>query len=117
RILDAPIELPGATLETPWTPQNDDGKFDGEVSLRQALVKSKNVPTVRVLRAVSVDFAHQYMEHFGFDLARHPKNYTMALGTGAVTPLQLAGGYAVFANGGYRVKPYLIARIQDGDGA
>ena len=117
RILDEPIELPGATLETPWTPQNDDGKFDGEVSLRQALVKSKNVPTVRVLRAVSVDFAHQYFEHFGFDLARHPKNYTMALGTGAVTPLQLAGGYAVFANGGYRVKPYLIARIQDGNGA
>ncbi|WP_137176080.1 penicillin-binding protein 1A [Massilia sp. HP4] len=117
RILDEPIELPGATLETPWTPQNDDGKFDGEVSLRQALVKSKNVPTVRVLRAVSVDFAHQYLEHFGFDLARHPKNYTMALGTGAVTPLQLAGGYAVFANGGYRVKPYLIARIQDGNGA
>ena len=91
--------------------------FDGEVTLRQALVKSKNVPTVRVLRAVSVDFAHQYLEHFGFDLARHPKNYTMALGTGAVTPLQLAGGYAVFANGGYRVKPYLISRIQDGNGA
>ena len=117
RILDEPIELPGATLETPWTPQNDDGVFDGEVTLRQALVKSKNVPTVRVLRAVSVDFAHQYLEHFGFDLARHPKNYTMALGTGAVTPLQLAGGYAVFANGGYRVKPYLISRIQDGNGA
>ncbi|WP_429204918.1 penicillin-binding protein 1A [Massilia sp. UYP11] len=117
RILDQPIELPGATLETPWTPQNDDGVFDGEVSLRQALVKSKNVPTVRVLRAVSVDFAHQYLEHFGFDLARHPKNYTMALGTGAVTPLQLAGAYAVFANGGYRVQPYLISRIQDGNGA
>ena len=117
RILDEPIELPGATLDTPWTPQNDDGVFDGEVTLRQALVKSKNVPTVRVLRAVSVDFAHQYLEHFGFDLARHPKNYTMALGTGAITPLQLAGGYAVFANGGYRVKPYLIARIQDGNGA
>ncbi|WP_306398272.1 penicillin-binding protein 1A [Telluria beijingensis] len=117
RILDAPIELPGATLEAPWTPQNDDGVFDGEVTLRQALVKSKNVPTVRVLRAVSVPFAHQYLEHFGFDLARHPQNYTMALGTGAVTPLQLAGAYAVFANGGYRVKPYLIARIQDGNGA
>jgi len=116
RILDQPIELPGATVDAPWMPQNDDGKFDGEVTLRQALVKSKNVPTVRVLRAVSVDFAHQYLEHFGFDLARHPKNYTMALGTGAVTPLQLAGGYAVFANGGYRVKPYLIARIVDGDG-
>jgi len=117
RILDAPIELPGATEDAPWMPQNDDGKFDGEVSLRQALVKSKNVPTVRVLRAVSVPFAHQYLEHFGFDLARHPQNYTMALGTGAVTPLQLAGGYAVFANGGYRVKPYLISRIQDGNGA
>ncbi|WP_312517227.1 PBP1A family penicillin-binding protein [Massilia sp.] len=117
RILDQPIELPGATLDTPWTPQNDDGVFDGEVTLRQSLAKSKNVPTVRVLRAVSVDFAHQYLEHFGFDLARHPKNYTMALGTGAVTPLQLAGAYAVFANGGYRVKPYLIARIVDGNGS
>jgi len=116
RILDAPLELPGATLDTPWTPQNDDGVFDGEVTLRQSLAKSKNVPTVRVLRAVSVDFAHQYLEHFGFDLARHPKNYTMALGTGAVTPLQLAGAYAVFANGGYRVKPWLIKRIVDGDG-
>jgi len=116
RILDAPIELPGAALDAPWMPQNDDGKFDGEVTLRQALVKSKNVPTVRVLRAVSVPFAHQYLEHFGFDLARHPKNFTMALGTGAVTPLQLAGAYAVFANGGYRVKPYLISRIQDGNG-
>jgi penicillin-binding protein 1A len=116
RILDAPIELPGASEDQPWRPQNDDGVFDGEVTLRQALVKSKNVPTVRVLRAVSVDFAHQYLEHFGFDLARHPRNYTMALGTGAVTPLQLAGAYSVFANGGYRVKPYLIQRIVDGNG-
>ena len=116
RILDAPLALPGATEDTPWTPQNDNGVFDGEVTLRQALVRSKNVPTVRVLRAVSVEFAHQYLEHFGFDLARHPRNYTLALGTGAVTPLQLAGAYAVFANGGYRVKPWLIARIVDGDG-
>ena len=116
RILDAPIELPGASVDAPWTPQNDDNKFDGEVTLRQSLAKSKNVPTVRVLRAVSVEFAHQYLEHFGFDLARHPKNYTMALGTGAVTPLQLAGAYSVFANGGYRVKPYLISRIVDGNG-
>ena len=117
RILDAPLELPGASVDAPWRPQNDDGQFDGEVTLRQSLAKSKNVPTVRVLRAVSVDFAHQYLEHFGFDLARHPRNYTMALGTGAVTPLQLAGAYAVFANGGYRVKPWLIARIEDGNGS
>jgi len=117
RILDAPIELPGASVDEPWRPQNDDGVFDGEVTLRNALVKSKNVPTVRVLRATSVDFVHQYLEHFGFDLARHPRNFTMALGTGAVTPLQMAGGYAVFANGGYRVKPYLIASIVDGNGS
>ena len=117
RILDLPLELPGTGTGAPWTPQNEDGRFDGEVTLRQALVKSKNVATVRVLRALSVDFAHGYLEHFGFDLARHPRNYTMALGSGAVTPLQLAGAYAVFANGGYRVTPYLIARIQDGDGA
>jgi penicillin-binding protein 1A len=72
---------------------------------------------VRLLRAIGVPYAHNYLGKFGFDLARHPKNLTMALGTGAVTPLQMAGGYAVFANGGYQVEPYLIAKIQDARGA
>jgi penicillin-binding protein 1A len=71
---------------------------------------------VRLLRAITVPYAHEFLGRFGLDLARQPKNFTLALGTGAVTPLQMAGAYAVFANGGYQVQPYLIARIEDADG-
>jgi penicillin-binding protein 1A len=74
------------------------------------------VASIRILRAIGTDYAHEFITKFGFDGARQPKNLTMTLGTGAATPLQLAGAYAVFANGGYRIKPYLIAKIQDGDG-
>ena len=74
------------------------------------------MPSVRLLRAVGAGYVHGYLAKFGFDPARHPKNLTMALGTGAVTPLQMAGAYAVFANGGYQVQPYLIAKIEDARG-
>ncbi len=116
RILDAPLDMAGEDAGKTWSPQNDDFKWDGPISMRRALAESKNVPSVRLLRAVSVPFAHEYLGRFGFDLNRQPKNYTLALGTGAVTPLQMAGAYAVFANGGYAVQPYLIARIEDADG-
>jgi hypothetical protein len=79
--------------------------------------ESKNVPSVRLLRAISVPYAHEFLGKFGFDLAAiRSQPDTMALGTGAVTPLQMAGAYAVFANGGYQVQPYLIAKIEDADG-
>jgi len=116
QILDEALEMPGENAGATWSPQNDDGKFDGQVSMRDALTHSKNVPTVRLLRALGVGYAHDYLGKFGFTKEKHPKNLTMALGTGAVTPLQLAGAYAVFANGGYQVKPYLISRIQDAKG-
>jgi len=116
RILDAPLDLPGEDAGKTWSPQNDDFKWDGPITLRRALAESKNVPSVRLLRAVSVPFSHEFLGRFGFDLARQPKNFTLALGTGAVTPLQMAGAYAVFANGGYGVQPYLIAKIEDADG-
>ncbi|MES2325285.1 MAG: PBP1A family penicillin-binding protein [Pseudomonadota bacterium] len=116
QILDEALEMPGENAGATWSPQNDDGKFDGQVSMRGALTHSKNVPTVRLLRALGVGYAHDYLGRFGFTKEKHPKNLTMALGTGAVTPLQLAGGYAVFANGGYQVKPFLISRIQDAKG-
>ena len=116
RILDAPLDMPGEDAGKTWSPQNDDFKWDGPITMREALVKSKNVPSVRLLRSVSVPFAHEFLGKFGFDLARQPKNFTLALGTGAVTPLQMAGAYAVFANGGYQVQPYLIAKIEDADG-
>ena len=115
-ILDAPLDMEGENAGATWSPRNDDGVFSGPITMRYSLAKSKNVPTVRLLRAVEVPYAHDYLGKFGFDLARHPQNFTMALGTGAVTPEQMASAYAVFANGGYAVKPYLIAKIEDGDG-
>jgi penicillin-binding protein 1A len=116
-INDAPLNLTGAeTGNEAWSPRNDDGKYDGPISMRTALSESKNVVSVRILRSITVPYAHSYLSKFGFDLAKHPKNLTLALGTGSVTPAQLAGAYAVFANGGYSVEPYLIAKIVDGDG-
>lgn len=116
QILDEALVMPGQNAGGTWAPQNDDGRFDGQVSMRQALTHSKNVPSVRLLRAVGVGYAHQFLDKFGFTLDRHPKNLTMTLGTGAVTPQQLAAGYAVFANGGFQVRPYLIAAIHNANG-
>ena len=115
-IMDAPLDMPGEDAGKTWSPQNDDGVFDGPITMRRALAESKNVASVRLLRAVTVPYVHDYMGKFGFDPARHPKNLTMALGTGAVTPLQMAGAYSVFANGGYQVQPYLISKIEDSRG-
>jgi penicillin-binding protein 1A len=115
-ILDAPLDMPGEDAGKTWSPQNDDNKYDGPITMRRALAESKNVASVRLLRAITVPYAHDFIGRFGFDPAREPQNLTLALGTGAATPLQMAGAYAVFANGGYRVQPYLIARIEDADG-
>jgi penicillin-binding protein 1A len=116
RVNDAPLDLPGENAGATWSPQNDDNVFDGPITLRQALAHSKNVASVRLLREVTVPYAHEFIGKFGFDLARHPKNLTLALGTGAVTPLQMASAYSVFANGGYLLAPYLIASIADTNG-
>ncbi|SFV04640.1 penicillin-binding protein 1A [Pseudoduganella namucuonensis] len=115
-IGDTPLDLGGGENGQPWRPQNDDGVYDGAVTMRTSLAKSKNVTSIRLLRAVGVPYAHDYLAKFGFDPAKHPQNLTMTLGTGSVTPQQMAAAYAVFANGGYQVQPYLIARIVDGDG-
>jgi penicillin-binding protein 1A len=115
-ILDAPLDMPGEDAGKTWSPQNDDGVYDGPITMRRALAQSKNVASVRLLRAVTVPYAHNYLAKFGFDTARHPKNLTMALGTGTVTPQQMAGAYAVFANGGFQVQPYLISKIEDARG-
>ncbi|HYD80898.1 MAG TPA: PBP1A family penicillin-binding protein [Paucimonas sp.] len=115
-INDAPLVVGAAeTGGKAWEPRNDDG-FDGPLTMRTALAKSKNVPSVRILRAVGAAHARDYLARFGFDSGRHPANLTMTLGTGATTPQQLAGAYAVFANGGYRIEPYLIRKITDARG-
>nr|WP_232429559.1 penicillin-binding protein 1A [Noviherbaspirillum autotrophicum] len=115
-INDAPLALGSAdTGGQAWEPKNDDG-FDGPISMRRALAKSKNIVSVRILREVGVPYAHAHLERFGFGADKHPRNLTLTLGTGSATPLQVAGGYAVFANGGYRVNPYLIRKVTDARG-
>jgi len=112
---DAPLSLPGGERGQSWEPRNDDG-FDGPISLRQALARSKNVVAVRLLQAITPHYARDYLQRFGFDAAKHPDNLTMTLGSGSVTPLQMACAYAVFANGGFTVAPRLIQKITDARG-
>jgi len=116
-INDAPFFVPGdKTGGEDWEPKNYDGKFDGPMRLRTALAKSKNLVTVRVLQAIGPQYAQDYIARFGFDPRLHPAYLTMGLGAGATTPIQMAGAYAIFANGGYKVSPYLIAKITDAKG-
>jgi len=99
-----------------WDPQNDDGRVDGPVTMRTGLKRSKNLVSIRILQAITPPYAQQYIARFGFDADRHPTNLTMALGTGSVTPLQMAGAYSVFANGGYQIAPRLIQKVTDARG-
>jgi len=116
-INDAPVIVDAAvTGGQIWEPKNYDGKFDGPITMRTALAKSKNMVSIRLLQAIGPQYAQDYVTRFGFDAERHPAYLTMALGAGAVTPWQMVGGIAVFANGGYRVEPYLIARVTDANG-
>ena len=117
RINDAPITIdPALTGGQLWEPKNYDGKFDGPMTMRTALARSKNMVSIRLLQAIGPRYAQDYVSRFGFDPERHPPYLTMALGAGSVTPWQMAGAISVFANGGYRVAPYLIARVTDQQG-
>jgi len=116
-VNDAPLFFDGGvTGGQPWEPKNYDGKFDGPMSLRTGLAKSKNMVSIRVLQAVGARNAQEWIGRFGFDEDKHPPYLTMALGAGSVTPMQMATAYSVFANGGYRVQPHLITRITDPKG-
>ena len=112
-INDAPLTFPGSGGQQPWEPKNSDGRFDGPMTMRQALARSKNLVTIRVMQSVGPKKAQEWVTKFGFDADKHPPYLPMALGAGAVTPMQLAAGYSVFANLGHRVNPYLIAKITD----
>ncbi|KAK44544.1 penicillin-binding protein [Caballeronia jiangsuensis] len=113
-INDGPLFFSAAeTGGQAWEPKNYGGGFDGPMSMRSALQRSKNMVSIRILSHIGTKYAQQYITRFGFDADRHPAYLPMALGAGLVTPLQMAAGYAVFANGGYRVNPYLIADITD----
>jgi penicillin-binding protein 1A len=116
-VNDAPLFYSAATTGgKPWEPKNYDGKFEGPMSVRRALAKSKNMVSIRVLQLVGTQSAQQWVGRFGFDIEKHPPYLTMALGAGSVTPMQMAVGYGVFANGGYRVAPTLITRVADHKG-
>ncbi len=113
-INDGPLFFSAAeTGGQAWEPKNYGGGFDGPMTMRSALQRSKNMVSIRILSHIGTKYAQQYVTRFGFDADRHPAYLPMALGAGLVTPLQMAAGYAVFANGGYRVNPYLITDITD----
>ena len=116
-INDAPVVVDASlTGGLVWEPRNYDGKYEGPMRLRTALVKSKNMVSIRILQSIGTQYAQDYVRRFGFDADRHPPYLTLALGAGSVTPWQMARAYAVFANGGYRIDPYLIDRIVDDRG-
>ena len=113
-INDAPLFFTAAeTGSEDWEPRNFDGNFDGPLRMREGLAKSKNLVSIRILQAIGVQYAQDYVARFGFDPKQHPPYLPMALGAGSVTPMQMAVGYAAFANGGFRVSPYFIKRIED----
>ena len=116
-VNDAPLFFDASvTGGQPWEPKNYDGRYDGPMTMRTGLAKSKNMVSIRILQAVGPKNGQDWVTRFGFDAAKHPAYLTMALGAGSVTPMQMAVGYSVFANGGYRVNPYLIARVTDHKG-
>ena len=115
-VNDAPFFVPGVKGQEDWEPKNYDGKFDGPMRIRAALAKSKNLVTVRVMQAIGPQYAQDYIARFGFDPKLHPAYLPMALGAGAATPMQMVSAYSVLANGGYRISPYVIARILDAKG-
>ncbi|MDR2613956.1 MAG: penicillin-binding protein 1A [Candidatus Accumulibacter sp.] len=113
-LQDEPISIPASvTGSKAWEPKNYDGKYEGSMSVRTALAKSKNMISIRLLEASGVHFIQDYVTHFGFDADRHPAYLTMALGAGSVTPWQMVSAYSVFANGGYRIQPFIVREIRD----
>lgn len=110
-INDAPVVFNDPGLEESWRPENYSGKFFGPTRLREALVKSRNLVSIRILRSIGISYAMAYAERFGFDREELPRNLSLALGSAAVTPLEVVRGYSVFANGGYLVTPFLVEKI------
>ena len=114
-INDAPVVFEDESLKSAWRPENYGGKFHGPTPLRTALYKSRNLVSIRLLREIGLDFALEHIARFGLDVDRLPRGLSLALGSGGLTPLEVATGYGVLANGGYAVEPYYIDRVLDGD--
>ncbi len=113
-INDAPLFFDaGVTGGQPWEPKNYDGTFEGPMTLRRGLAKSKNMISIQILRAIGTQYAQDWIARFGFEAEKHPPYLTMALGAGSVTPMQMVVGYSTFANGGYRMNPWLISKVSE----
>jgi penicillin-binding protein 1A len=113
-INDAPLFFDaGVTGGQPWEPKNYDGTFEGPMTLRRGLAKSKNMISIQILRSIGTQYAQEWITRFGFEAEKHPPYLTMALGAGSVTPMQMVVGYSTFANGGYRVNPWLVSRVSE----
>jgi penicillin-binding protein 1A len=116
-INDSPISFDaGQTGGQAWEPKNYDGKYEGPITMRRGLARSKNMISIRILHKIGAKYGQEFVTRFGFDADKNPPYLTLALGAGNVTPLQMASAYAVFANGGYKVSPYLISRVTDSTG-
>jgi len=115
-VNDAPIVFADDALSQVWRPKNDNNTFLGPIRLREALYKSRNLVSIRLLQDLGVDSTLRYIERFGFDSKDLPQNLSLALGTASLTPLEIAEGWSTFANGGYKTEPYLIERIEDRSG-
>jgi penicillin-binding protein 1A len=116
-VNDSPLFFDaGVTGGQPWEPKNYDGKFEGPMTLRRGLAKSKNMISIRILQAIGAPYAQEWITRFGFDEDKHPAYLTMALGAGSVTPMQMVSAYSVFANGGFRVNPWLISKVAEQKG-
>lgn len=113
---DAPIVFQEAGMDEAWRPKNDNNTFLGPIRLREALYKSRNLVSIRLLRAIGIDYTLDYVSRFGFNKDELPHNLSLALGTANLTPMEIAGGWVAFANGGYKVQPYLIERIDSREG-
>lgn len=117
-MLDEPISISAEeTGSQAWEPRNYDGKYDGPMALRTALAKSKNMVSIRLLQSIGTHYAQDYITRFGFDADKNPPYLTLALGAGSVTPWQQLSAYSVFANGGYKIEPYVVAKIVDDKGS
>ena len=116
-VNDAPLFFdPELTGGQPWEPKNYDGTFEGPMPLHRGLAKSKNMVSIRILHAIGAQYARDWITRFGFEAEKHPPYLTMALGAGSVTPMQMATAYSVFANGGYRINPWLITKVTEQKG-
>ncbi len=115
-VNDAPLEIFEAGMKAVWRPKNDNNTFLGPIRVREGLYRSRNIVSIRILQDIGMQYAREYISHFGFNVNDLPRNLSLALGTATLTPLEITTGWTTFANGGFKIEPYLIERIDNRDG-